>query len=303
MNDPSVRKDKSGDQLAPGDWLAPGELLDRFAEVLFALPYPGNGGTHVHLVARALSAVTPYSDVVGGNTLFKLASEADLAEWREAAKRAQKIADIRTYADWLEANPSEPLGYGFGGQADVPGENTAEAVAKVREFAARYGADVRELDACTSARLHFGSVEHVVIAWHREGRPTESAPEPAEHQEVRGWKGDVVDGYGVECACGVTYNGFDTPAEASKFLAQHIADPTGQDYGRNDTAEADDPTPVSPARVPLHTGEMVGTARDARLVDADAPEGRVIGRAAVESGDESGPTVQFGSAHWQGGAP
>jgi len=34
------------------------------------------------------------------------------------------------------------------------------------------------------------------------------------------------------------------------------ADPTGLDYGRGDT-EADDPTPVSPARVPMHTGGVV----------------------------------------------
>jgi hypothetical protein len=46
------------------------------------------------------------------------------------------------------------------------------------------------------------------------------------------------------------------------------ADPTGLGYSR----EADDPTPVSPARVPLHTGGMVGPVGGGELVDETEPE-------------------------------
>lgn len=215
--DQSVRKQKSGDQLAPGDWLAPEELVEGAAEVLFVLTYPAsadrsrdNDGKHVQLVVRELGSAVPFTDVVAGTTLFALASDEDLAEYREAGLRTQKIADIRAYVAWLEANPGEPVGYGFGGQVDVHGDD-AEAVAKVRAFAALYGARVRDdLDDRTTARLSFGSVEHVVIAWHREGRPVEPTPEPA--------------------------------------------DPTGLSYSRAD--EADDPTPVSGGRVEPHTGGM-----------------------------------------------
>jgi hypothetical protein len=82
-------------------------------------------------------------------------------------------------------------------------------------------------------------------------------PEPiAEHYETNAWKGDGPGSCGIECACGVTYDGFDTLAEATQQLRWHIADPAGQDYGRADTAEADDPTPVSGVRVPPHTGGL-----------------------------------------------
>jgi hypothetical protein len=141
-------------------------------------------------------------------------------------------------------------------------------------------------------------VELVAYAY-RKAEPAEPAP-VAEHYEARGWKGegDGTGTCGVQCACGVTYDGFDSLAEASTFLALHIADPAGQDYGRADTAEADDPTPVSGGRIQPHTGEMVGTTRDARLVEADAPEpeGRVIGRAAVDTteADDSESGFRFG---------
>jgi hypothetical protein len=46
----------------------------------------------------------------------------------------------------------------------------------------------------------------------------------AEHRQVAGW-GGVRGECGVECACGVTYDRFDTIAGASALLALHIARP------------------------------------------------------------------------------
>jgi len=43
-----------------------------------------------------------------------------------------------------------------------------------------------------------------------------------EHFQVSGW-GGVPGECGVECACGVTYDGFDTLAEAYELLALHTA--------------------------------------------------------------------------------
>jgi hypothetical protein len=42
------------------------------------------------------------------------------------------------------------------------------------------------------------------------------------HEMVRGW-GGVPGGCGAECACGVTFDGFDTLTEATAMLADHIA--------------------------------------------------------------------------------
>lgn len=177
MNDPSVRKDKTGDQLKPGDWIAPGVLLDGAAEVLFALPYPGSGGTHVQLVVREQAAVVPYTDVIGGNTLLALASEADLAELKAAAERTQKIANIRALATFLEANPDFPMTEYMVDQTDVRGP---EGLAVVRALGRRLGVKVDDsLDDRTSLQIVTGHHHHKLIAWHEDGRPAEPAPEPA----------------------------------------------------------------------------------------------------------------------------
>jgi hypothetical protein len=93
--------------------------------------------------------------------------------------------------------------------------------------------------------------------------PAEPAPEPAagaKHEISTGWKGDGPGECGVACTCGVTYDGFDSLAEAEQHLLRHIADPAGQDYGRADTAEADDPTPVSGGRIEPHTGAVTDSS-------------------------------------------
>lgn len=47
---------------------------------------------------------------------------------------------------------------------------------------------------------------------------------PREHKRVAGW-GGVPGECGVECACGVTFDNFDTIAEADALLQRHIAEP------------------------------------------------------------------------------
>jgi hypothetical protein len=310
MNDPSVRKQKSGDQLAVGDWLAPGEVVDdRPAEVLYALAYPAsadrsrdNDGKHVHLVVREQGGTAPFANIVAGNTLFDLATDEDLAALRESAERAQKIAEVRALATWLEERPWLP----------IPGLHCndhlygLDGYRKVLELAGRPGGELdTRLDDRTVVKFREGPLHYSVIAWHEDGRPAEPAPvDGANKEPYLGWAGSCAaslhiptpgetcgvcgaegmlsaqhvevsasagDTCGAECACGVTVSGFDSLAEAREALTQHIADPGGLDFGRADTAEADDPTPVSGGRIQPHTGEMVGTTRDARLVDADAP--------------------------------
>lgn len=290
--DQSVRKQKSGDQLTVGDWLAPEALMEGAAEVLFAYAYPAsadrsrdNDGKHVQLVVREQGKAEPWSEIVAGSTLFDLASEEDLAELREKAERAQKIADLRTFAGWLEANSWAPMPNYFDASAHLDerhpgGPGVSESYSTVCEVGDRLGLKPEErLGDRTVVRKGFGSLQYQVIAWHSDGRP--AVPEPKrgttceelsddesapEHAEVGGWKGEGPGTCGVECACGVTYDNFDSLAEASELLARHIADPRGMDRSRSDE-DADDPAPVSPARVPPHVGAVTNEG----LVDESEP--------------------------------
>lgn len=55
--------------------------------------------------------------------------------------------------------------------------------------------------------------------------PEPATPKPiAKHYETGGWKGDEPGSCGLECACGVTFDGFDSLAEAAEVMAHHITD-------------------------------------------------------------------------------
>jgi hypothetical protein len=80
---------------------------------------------------------------------------------------------------------------------------------------------------------------------------SETTDQAIEHKQVAGWKsGDGTDDdgmgtCGVECACGVTYDGFTSLAEASAMLERHIA---------QETAAELPPLPVDPERAAFCDG-------------------------------------------------
>jgi hypothetical protein len=246
--EPNVRETKRADELKPGDWIAPRELLDAAAEVLHVLTYekPDGTGTTVHLVVRKQGGVVPYTDSVPSGTPFDLATEADLAELREQAERAQKIADIRALAAWLEANPDVPMPVRLSGQEQMAdpsfhdGISPIEGVKRVREFAAKHGVKVDESDPThTDAKVAFGIVEYKLLSWHRDGRPVE--PEAAPVASVN-------------------------PFGLSPAANAEVRERLGLAYSRADD-ETPDPTPTGP-REPLHTGGMT----DGGLVDETLPD-------------------------------
>lgn len=186
----TVRKQKSGDQLTVGDWLAPLELTEGAAEVLFTYAYPAsadrsrdNDGKHIQLVVREQGKTEPWTDIVGGNTLFDLASDEDLAAYRKAATRAERVASIRALAGWLERHPEAPLSFRVLADehlnSDADGTEL-ERVALVRKLADAFGVKVDESNADhTLFDVDFGShVTYQLVAWHKDGRPAEPAPEP-----------------------------------------------------------------------------------------------------------------------------
>lgn len=261
MDPKSVRKQKSGDQLAVGDWLAPGQISDFAAEVLYAITYPGQNGTRVQLVLRNMGRAVPFPDVAGGNHLFDLASDEDLAEYREAADRAEKMADLRAFVDFLDRNPWAPVpslnfhAYIDGRPLDDHGP---EGLAELRRVADALGEKLDEhLDDRTVVTRQFGRVAYEVFAWHKDGRPAEPKPEATERPECSPACRDL-----YRPDRGVHFLGcpnFSTPME----IAQPDED-LGESFDRSQTADADEtPPPVVGRRREPHTGAVT----DEGLVD------------------------------------
>lgn len=181
-----------------------------------------------------------------------------------ADQRADAIADLRAFADFLARNSWAPLPSQTM-QADLQQDGVdvfnggAEGVAELRRIADALGEEPNERanDRTTVTRC-FGSIRYRVIAWHAAGRPVERDPrdvelerlraevaelrsaqattkslvadETPEHYEKRVWIGDDPGSCGAECACGLGYVGFDSVGEASRLLEVHIAasvDPAG----------------------------------------------------------------------------
>src|SRR6478609_10431907 len=180
------------------------------------------------------------------------------------AERAKFVDGLREFADWLTENPWAPTmrdgGYfqharlqiNFHGP-DGDHDATADTIARVRELADRLGVKVDEsLTDRTDASIEIGSVSYSVIAWHRNGRPD---PRDAELAALR--------------------------ARVAELESSTDRPDGGFDYSR-DLTEPDDPTPVSPGRVPLSIGAVVADGLVPELI-ADAPAEPVTPRITVGS--------------------
>ena len=291
----------AAENLTPGQFLAPGALATgRPTEVLFTDTYGLDGtGRETLVVHRPVGIPYAVTSVVPGNHWFDLAAEEQLAEFRAGAERAQKIADIRALADYLEVNTWLPMpreGTFYNYVDGVPRDDHGpEGMAEMRRIAEVWRVKLNEYATnFTKVALQFGEVTYELRCFHKGGRPAEPAPtadplglaytraddepddptpvsparvpmhnggmtddglvdetpaepvacppwcgvdgpkcaspvhaaEPvAEHEISTAWKGDEPGECGVECKCGVTYDGFDSLAEAETHLLRHIANP------------------------------------------------------------------------------
>jgi hypothetical protein len=186
----NVRETKRADELKPGDWtiyLGHQRDFDGLgrAEILSVHPYTDDAGiAKVLVVASEVGYNDPQFARVNADEKVQILGEDELRAGREEAERAKFIAGLHAFADWLSANPwapvKRPSGYGQPArlQIDLHGvdmDAKADAVAKVREIADRFGVKVDEsLDDRTDASVEIGAVAYSVIAWHREGRPAEA---------------------------------------------------------------------------------------------------------------------------------
>lgn len=214
----SVRKQKSGDQLAVGDWLAPGEILDGAAEVLHVLKYRPKDTIaedwHVHLVVREQGMVAPYADVVSGARLAELASEEDLAKYQEDAQRVALADQLHRLADLIVERKLPVPAHALSLRAYV------RKASAVRVYADALGVEVQPRGSVKGTEAYWlvGGKSYEPGALEFSVHTSEVEPEP-----------------------------------------EPVADPTGLAYSR----PADDPTPVSGARVEPH----VGAVTEAGLVD------------------------------------
>lgn len=186
-------------------------------------------------------------------------TEVDEPAPEQVDERAAIIAGIREVADYAEAHPDLPLDrYTFDAQWHVrnriadPDDQDA-AFAELRRIAAVLDIepDLRdEPDAPhpNATRRFTGGVEYEAIyvtpAYRRGYKPAEppdccpDAEEPGtpraggtpegEHRQVAGWKGTGPGESGVECACGTTFDGFNSLGEAVEMLDRHIAEVGGE---------------------------------------------------------------------------
>jgi hypothetical protein len=296
MTDPSVRNTKRADELKPGDWIAECRAADEPAEILAVIPWTTRaaGGPMVSVVyARpADGRPTPWDMPV--DDLMPLATEEELSGRREAAERAQRIADIRAFADWLEQRPWLPMPTIT---AYVHMHDPA-AVERVRDIAKRLGLKADDsLNDRTDVEYNIGKIRYAPIAWHKDGRPTEPKTERegpwfevGDRVTFRGWEasqyhraglnvvGTVVETRPIKgsnpsrqqfraegadwCGGGSMWN------HSDGYEPAPVDDPTGLLHSRAD--DGDDPTPPG-ERQPARTGAMTdGGLVDETPIDPDS---------------------------------
>jgi hypothetical protein len=187
-----------------------------------------------------------------------------LTEREPKDERAAFCADLHAFANWLAENPWVPLPFTTFAERHlnyIDDKTPFASLTKVREIAALLGVKTDEsLPDRTRVTITMGCVEYRLLAWHKNGRPGEPDERDAKIERLT-----------AELA-----------ALRAAAALQPDADLSGMGYSR----EADDPTPVSPARVPLHTGGMVGPVDGGYLVDETGP-GLIVGDTADEQRDNA----------------
>lgn len=186
-------------------------------------------------------------------------------------RRAAFIANVRAFADWLEEHPSLPVPVGMESASVHMNANATDSpdqsLAALLEFAEQFGAELDEsLDDRTRATVKIGQITYKQLVWHNRQNSKDAelarlharvAELEAERLRPTALAPDFNDGPCQDPDC----PNASWLHHASADLA--AADPTGLAYTRADD-EADDPTPVSPARVEPHYGAVV----DGSLVPA-----------------------------------
>jgi hypothetical protein len=233
---------------------------------------------HVETFDRERMAMLAYRPIggepeaihIGADLTMPLLTGDETAEAEQKAGRLKLAADLRALAELIGTLDLKLPGEA-GMAIALPTRAAVTAVAEALGVETRPWVSTGLQATWPKGHKSYEDGLHLLVYTSQEAEPeptpTASPATGVMHYEKRGWKGDRPGSCGVECNCGQAFDGFDDLVGAQVHLQLHIVDPEGLSYTRDD-AGADDPTPVSPARVPLHTGGMTEDG----LVDETEPK-------------------------------
>lgn len=162
--DTDIRVPKKAADLKVGDWLADYGPVEAISEVLAVTPY-----TDAVAVAKVVvvfrNAYEPSPEI--GRWLaeqeVRLATEGEIAAAREAGHRAEFVAGVRAFADWIEARPWLPVPYSRRTQARFLAEDDADKLVEARAIAEQLGVTPQIEDGHITVTARVAGFEYCVF--------------------------------------------------------------------------------------------------------------------------------------------
>lgn len=245
----------------PQEWLAAGELECRQRIIVkgagtstvftveHSLPYRSGKDPMVVLTLAPVGGGEPHGVKWSAEYMVRLASEDQVAEAVDAALHRHIVAGLREVTSLIEKHQIRfKSWYGLDITATLPDGEVSRLAELLDVELSDYGREMKQLT--WSVRDADVGGDGVTFAVHGKPAP-EPQPEPepvlldvaagaelaakvqaefdalpaeAEHYHAAG-SGGGPGACSAVCACGLTFAGFDTIAEAVKLLDQHIANP------------------------------------------------------------------------------
>jgi hypothetical protein len=245
MTDPTVRKTKRADELANDDWVLDLASPTAASKVLTAYPYSDHDERV--LVVYEDPDGRPATLHLYATDLLPLATFAEISAVSEDKRRYAVADQLRSLALLIDGTVL-PMSRRYASNPKL--EFHVDDLATVEYVADKLGVEIKVNSAGRHSAYYrpAGPDSLVVGEWFvYVEKAAESEPEPvaapAEHHQSGGWKSTAPGTCGAECACGVTFDGFDTLAEAVELVERHIADPEGRAYSRETEDPAAAPVP------------------------------------------------------------
>jgi hypothetical protein len=185
------------------------------------LNYPDTEGhTMVLLTLVPVGGGTPQVERRWTEAPIELATDDQVAEAIESTHRVRIAAGLRELAEQIEAQKMRFRSwYGVSVSSSLPDGEVSRLAELLGEELKSYGSEQKRL---TWSLRQSDAGDGVTVSFTGKPAP-EPQPQP-EHYHAAGAGGEA-GACAAVCACGVTFAGFDSIAEAVVELDKHIADP------------------------------------------------------------------------------
>ncbi|MEV4846104.1 hypothetical protein AB0K20_23165 [Micromonospora matsumotoense] len=187
------------------------------------------GAEHASLTVVPVGQSSPDLWSERADCLLRLASEEAVAEAVARAQRAVLVSGLGLIADRVRSHVLSVSAYGARVSLRVA------TPVELYVWADAFGTEVREVThegrVHRSVSVELGDDDTASLELSVSCPSALVEPEPAplpEHRHVAGSTGSPGE-WSAECACGVTFAGFDTLGEAVAVLDRHIANPAPAD--------------------------------------------------------------------------